>query len=79
MEAVKQRTKRKVVQKHPVKGLVDELAMQLGQVCEVSAIRDAQLISPNWKSQPMRAWDEVYEDLCREVGSAYGLNDIREA
>lgn len=45
----------------------------------VSAIRDAQLISPNWKSQPMRAWNEVYEDLCREVGSAYGLNDIREA
>ena len=37
------------------------------------------LIDPNWKEQPMRAWDDVYEDLCREVGSAYGLNDIREA
>ena len=33
----------------------------------------------DWKMQPMRAWDDVYEDLCREVGSAYGLNDIREA
>ena len=32
----------------------------------------------DWKMQPMRAWDDVYEDLCREVGSAYGLNDIRE-
>lgn len=27
----------------------------------------------------MRAWRDVYENLCREVGTAYGLNDIREA
>ena len=42
-------------------------------------IREAYLIDPNWREQPMRAWDDVYEDLCREVGCAYGLNDIREA
>lgn len=41
--------------------------------------REAQLIEPDWKTQPMRAWDDVYENLCREVGAAYGLNDIREA
>lgn len=42
-------------------------------------IRETHLIDPNWREQPMRAWDDVYENLCKEVGSAYGLNDIREA
>ena len=42
-------------------------------------IREAQLLDPDWRNQPMRQWDDVYEDLCREVGAAYGLNDIREA
>ena len=42
-------------------------------------IREAHLIDPNWREQPILAWDDVYEDLCREVGYAYGLNDIREA
>ena len=37
------------------------------------------LIDPNWHNQPMRPWSEVYEELCREVGRVYGLNDIREA
>lgn len=44
-----------------------------------SNVMERPIIDPNWRTQPMRAWDEVYEDLCREVGSAYGLNDIREA
>ncbi len=22
-------------------------------------------IDPNWREQPMRAWDDVYEELCR--------------
>ena len=34
---------------------------------------------PDWRELPMRAWDDVYDNLCREVGHAYGLNDIREA
>ena len=40
---------------------------------------DRPLIDPDWKEQPMRPWSEVYADLCREVGHAYGLNDIQEA
>lgn len=34
---------------------------------------NTQLLNPNWKMQPMRAWDDVYEDLCREVGLSYGI------
>ena len=44
-----------------------------------SNVMEHPIIDPNWKTQPMRAWDDVYEDLCREVGVAFGLNDIREA
>ena len=53
---------------------IDELDASLKRI-----IYKERLIDPNWKTQPMRAWDEVYEDLCREVGAVYGLNDIREA
>ena len=42
-------------------------------------VMERPIIDPNWREQPMRAWDEVYEELCHEVGTAYGLNDIREA
>ena len=38
-----------------------------------------RLIDPDWKEQPMRPWSDVYDELCAEVGHAYGLNDIREA
>lgn len=31
------------------------------------------------EAQTMRAWDDVYEDLCKDLGNHYGLNDIREA
>ena len=31
------------------------------------------------EAQTMRPWDDVYEDLCKDLGSHYGLNDIREA
>jgi hypothetical protein len=44
-----------------------------------SRVMEQPIIDSNWRTQPMRAWDDVYEDLCRKVGSAYGLNDIREA
>ena len=44
-----------------------------------SNIVENPIIDPNWREKPMRAWDEVYEELCHEVGTAYGLNDIREA
>ena len=37
------------------------------------------LIDPDWKLKPTRPWSEVYDELCHEVGQAYGLNDIREA
>lgn len=50
-----------------------------GKHCGLHDIREAQLMDPNWKAQPMRPWDEVYEELCRGVGLAYGLSDIREA
>jgi len=53
---------------------IDELDASLKR-----SIHPERLIDPDWKAQPMRAWDDVYEDLCREVGVAYGLNDIREA
>ena len=53
---------------------IDELDASLKHI-----IHKERIIDPNWKSQPMRAWDDVYEGLCREVGAAYGLNDIREA
>ena len=58
---------------------VEELTKRHGKHYGLNDIREANLIDPNWREQPMRAWDDVYEDLCREVGSAYGLNDIREA
>jgi hypothetical protein len=38
-----------------------------------------RLIEPDWKEHPMRPWSEVYDELCCEVGHAYGLSDIREA
>ena len=37
------------------------------------------IVEPDWKEQPMRPWSEVYDEMCCEVGHAYGLNDIREA
>ena len=36
-------------------------------------------LNPDWREQPVRSWAEVYDELCQEVGRAYGLNDIREA
>ena len=53
---------------------IDELDASLKSI-----ICDERLIDPNWKEQPMRPWAEVYDELCSEVGHAYGLNDIREA
>ena len=53
---------------------IDELDASLKSIS-----REAQLIDPDWKEQPMRPWSEVYDELCAEVGHAYGLNDIREA
>ena len=51
----------------------------IAQPLGLTEIHETQLIDPHWRNQPMRHWDDVYDDLCREVGSAYGLNDIREA
>ena len=36
-------------------------------------------LNPDWREQPVRPWTEVYDEMCKEVGRAYGLNDIREA
>ena len=54
---------------------IDELDASFG----MNDIREAHLIDPDWKAQPMRPWSEVYDEMCCEVGHAYGLNDIREA
>ena len=37
------------------------------------------LIDPDWRSKPMHNWEDVYEELCKDLGKHYGLNDIREA
>ena len=61
---------------------VDELDASLkriGKHCGLNDIRESHLIDPDWKAQPMRPWSEVYDEMCCEVGHAYGLNDIREA
>lgn len=57
----------------------DKLAKRIGKHCGLNDIREAHLIDPDWKVQPMRPWSEVYDEMCCEVGHAYGLNDIREA
>ena len=57
----------------------DKLAKRIGKHCGLNDIREAHLIDPDWKAQPMRPWSEVYDEMCCEVGHAYGLNDIREA
>ena len=53
---------------------IEELAASLKSI-----IYKEKLIDPDWKAQPMRPWSEVYDEMCCEVGHAYGLNDIREA
>ena len=37
------------------------------------------LIDPNWRESSKRPWTEVYEEMCKDLGHRYGLNDIREA
>ena len=37
------------------------------------------LIDSNWRQEPMQRWEDVYEELCKDLGHHYGLNDIREA
>lgn len=37
------------------------------------------LIDTDWKTKPIRPWEEVYEELCADLGKHYGLNDIRDA
>ena len=37
------------------------------------------LIDPDWRNKPKRPWAEVYEEMCKDLGHRYGLNDIREA
>ena len=37
------------------------------------------LIDPNWREKPTHRWEDVYDELCKDLGRHYGLNDIREA
>lgn len=53
---------------------IDELDSALKRKIHISG-----LIDPNWREQPLRSWDDVYEDLCKDLGHHYGLSDIREA
>jgi hypothetical protein len=65
---------------HSLNEFADKSAKKLSQHNGMNDIRERErLIDPDWKEQPMRPWSEVYADLCREVGHAYGLNDIQEA
>lgn len=41
--------------------------------------RCAGLIDTDWREKPMRLWGDVHEELCKDLGEHYGLNDIREA
>ena len=78
MEAVRQNYQKSPY--HSLDEFADKLGTKLVQHYGVIELRESErLIDPDWKEQPMQAWDDVYENLCREVGSAYGLNDIREA
>ena len=42
-------------------------------------VMERPLIDPDWRSKPTYSWEEVYEELCKDLGKHYGLNDIREA
>ena len=53
---------------------IDELDASLKSI-----IYKEKLIDSDWKEQPLRPWSEVYDEMCCEIGHAYGLNDIREA
>ena len=37
------------------------------------------LIDPNWKEKPLYRWEDVYVEMCKDLGAHYGLNDIRDA
>ncbi len=37
------------------------------------------LIDSNWRDRSKRPWADVYEEMCKDLGRHYGLNDIREA
>ena len=50
----------------------DFLTLDERSLCE-------SLIDPEWREKPIQRWEDVYEELCKDLGHHYGLNDIREA
>ena len=36
------------------------------------------LIDSDWRQQPVHSWNKVYDNLCKDLGQHYGLNDIRD-
>ena len=42
-------------------------------------VTSESLIDANWRNKRSRAWEEVYDELCADLGQHYGLHDIREA
>ena len=42
-------------------------------------VTSESLIDANWRNKPARSWEEVYDELCKDLGQHYGLHDIRDA
>ena len=40
---------------------------------------DEPIIDADFMSKPLHTVDEFFDKLCKELGEAYGLNDIRDA
>ncbi len=40
-------------------------------------VTSESLIDANWRDKPARSWEEVYDELCKDLGQHYGLHDIR--
>ena len=42
-------------------------------------VMEHPIIDPNWRTQPTYSHEEFMDELAKQLGQAYGLNDIREA
>ena len=42
-------------------------------------VMEEPFIDVDFMTKPMRTWDEVYDEMCKDIGKHYGLNDIMEA
>ena len=42
-------------------------------------VMEEPFIDVDFMTKPMHTWDEVYDEMCKDIGKHYGLNDIMEA